>query len=111
MQYNDEFVKKQKNILLEEKKRLKERISKLKEFQDYGFDDEDNAQEISDYENNLSIEEQMSFLLAKVNKAILSIENKTYGQCSKCQKSIEEGRLEIMPYAELCVTCKDLNNG
>lgn len=101
------FIEKQKNILNDEKTRLEEKIAKLKVRQDYGYDDEDNAQEMSDFENNLSIEEQLNFLLAKVNRALKAIENGTYGQCIKCKQNIEKGRLEIMPYAELCVKCKE----
>jgi len=40
----------------------------LKKFPEYGGDEEDVLQEISDYESNLSIEEQLAFLLKKIKQ-------------------------------------------
>lgn len=99
------FLEKQRKALLDEKVRLEERISRLREYPDYGFDEEDNVREISEFESNRSFETQVRYLLDKVDKALEAIDNGTYGQCAKCQNAIEEGRLAIMPYAELCVSC------
>ena len=62
--------------------------------------------EMTEFQGNLSVEEQLKYLLNKVKIALKAIDSGTYGKCSKCKAAIEEGRLEIMPYAELCVTCK-----
>lgn len=105
MEINKEFIEKQKASLTEEKTRIEEKIKKLKKYPDYGSDEEDNLQEIADYESNLSIDEQLEFLLGKIKRALKSIDDGSYGKCASCKKIIEEGRLEIMPYAELCVTC------
>ncbi|MFA5926897.1 MAG: TraR/DksA C4-type zinc finger protein [Patescibacteria group bacterium] len=99
------FLEKQRRTLLEEKGRLEERIARLREYPDYGFDEEDNVREISEFESNRSFETQMQYLLNKVNRALEAISDGTYGQCTKCSSAIEEGRLAIMPYAELCVSC------
>lgn len=104
------LIEKQKNILLAEKGRLETKISGLNKFPDYGQSEDDNAKEMADFGNNQSVEEQLVFLLNKIKYALESIENKTYGKCGKCKKMIEEGRLEIMPYAELCVTCRKSND-
>lgn len=101
-----EIIEKQKKALLEEKSRLEKKISELKQYPDYGQNEDDNAKETADYENNLSVEEQLVFLLSKVKKALRSIEDGNYGQCQKCSKEIETGRLEVMPYAELCISCR-----
>ncbi len=100
------FIETQKLALVEEKKRLLEKIKKLKVYPDYGDIGEDTIQEVVDYENNISIEEQLQFLVDKIDKALKSIENDTYGKCSKCGASIEEGRLLVMPYADVCVSCE-----
>lgn len=105
-----ETIKKQKKALSEEKFRLEKKIKELKQYPDYGQNEDDNAKETADYENNLSVEEQLNFLLSKVNKALKAIDEGTYGQCQKCSKAIEEGRLEIMPYAELCISCRKAEN-
>lgn len=107
MKIDENFLKKQKEALLAEKSVIEKKIEKLKKYPDYGGDEEDNIQESSDYESNLSIETQLSFLLNKIDKALKSIEKGTYGVCSKCKKNIEHGRLEVMPYADLCVTCQE----
>lgn len=107
MTYKAAFLEKQKEILLKEKEKIEDKISRLKKYPDYGTDDEDKLQEIEDYENNLSLEGQLELLLKKIKKALKAIDNGTYGQCAECKKNIEEGRLEIMPYAEICVTCKN----
>jgi RNA polymerase-binding protein DksA len=100
-----EFIEKQKESLLAEKERLETKIKELNKFPEYGETEDDNAMEMTDFESNLSIEEQLKFLLKKVTDALGTIDNGTYGTCEKCQKAIEAGRLEVMPYAELCVEC------
>lgn len=107
MSLSKEFIQKQKGKLLKEKEKIDEKIKNLKKYPDYGQDEEDKLQEMGDFENNLSIEEQIGYLSKKIDKALLAIENGAYGQCSLCKKNIEKGRLEIMPYAELCVACED----
>ena len=100
------FIERQKELLLAEKQRLNERIKKLEIYPDYGDVGEDNLQEIEDYETNSSIKEELELLLNKVNGALAAIEIGSYGRCKKCQKEIEKGRLEVMPYADLCVKCE-----
>lgn len=104
------FLDKQKVSLLKEKEKIEAKIAKLKKYPDYGTDDEDRLQEMEDYENNLSIEGQLEFLLKKIKRALRAIDDGNYGQCIECKTNIEEGRLKIMPYAELCVTCKKDGN-
>jgi len=45
-------------------------------------------------------------LLAKIDAALLKIENGIYGQCESCEEEIEVKRLEARPVAELCIDCK-----
>lgn len=106
MRTEAKFFKDQKKILLAEKEKIEEKVGKLKKYPKYGTGEEDNLQELEDYENNLSIEGQMAFLLKKINKALKAIDNGSYGRCGVCKENIERGRLKIMPYAEVCVTCK-----
>jgi DnaK suppressor protein len=105
MNYTADFLNKQKDLMLKEKERIEGKIKTLKKYPDYGTDEEDNLQELTDYESNLSLDDQLEYLLKKIDKALKAIEDGTYGQCSKCKTNIEKGRLEIMPYAELCVSC------
>ena len=106
MKLTKEFLEKQEGILLKEKTRIESEIKKLKEYPDYGNDNEDTLQEISDYENNISINDEIQTVLKKVKKSLKSIETGNYGQCTSCKGDIEIGRLKIMPSAQLCVTCE-----
>jgi len=110
MELTNEFLEKQRAVLLKEKARIENEIKKLKEYPDYGNDDEDNLQEISDYENNVSLKNELQDVLKKVKRSLKAIDNGNYGQCTSCKGEIEIGRLKVMPYAQLCVTCNSKEN-
>lgn len=74
-------------------------------FPKYGEDEDDNAQEITTYENMLPIEHALEGDLVKVNKALERIKGKQYGVCENCGQSIDIKRLEAYPEAELCIQC------
>jgi len=96
---------KQREILLAEEKRLKEEITELDQYPDYGDQYDDDVQELTDFENMLSVKERLNIVLKKVSKAIEAIDTGIYGRCKICSQYIENGRLEAIPYAEICVTC------
>lgn len=102
-----EFLQKQKKTLEAEKERLVTKIAELKKYPDYGTNEDDNAKELADFQSNLGLEEQLEVLIMKIDKALLAIDEGSYGKCKKCKEMIEQGRLEVMPYADVCVTCKD----
>ena len=43
--------------------------------------------------------------LADVNRALAKLEEESHGSCDKCGIDIAQERLEILPWAVLCVTC------
>jgi len=106
MVHDEKFISKQKKALLAEKQKLEKKIKELDKYPDYGRGNDDNAREVSDFESNLSIETQLKILLKKTDSALRSISRGTYGKCSKCKREIEKGRMESMPYANICVSCK-----
>lgn len=106
MKLSDEFITKQKDLLLKEKDQLEKEIKKLNSYPDYGSIGDDTTAQLTDYENNKSIESQLLVVFKKVEAALRSIEKGTYGRCKKCREEIETGRLKNMPYADLCVTCQ-----
>ena len=57
-------------------------------------------------EIDLTLQDNARATLAKIDKALHKIDDDTYGRCDGCGKQIGEGRLEIAPYAALCVDCK-----
>ena len=43
--------------------------------------------------------------LARVNKAIMRLENDEYNICMHCNNEISHERLKAIPYTELCIHC------
>lgn len=106
MKLPQEFLEKQKVLLVAEQLRLESEIKNLKKFPDYGTLSDEQAEELTDFETNASIGEQLEILLKKVKAALDAIDDGTYGTCKKCGGIIERGRLEAMPYASVCATCR-----
>ncbi|HEO66203.1 MAG TPA: TraR/DksA family transcriptional regulator [Spirochaetes bacterium] len=48
--------------------------------------------------------------LSAIDKALEKINNEMFGQCEACGDTIDEKRLEAIPYTPLCVECKKNNN-
>ncbi|MDH4307368.1 MAG: TraR/DksA family transcriptional regulator [Acidimicrobiia bacterium] len=58
-----------------------------------------------EYEKELSLERNSIDLLHKVERALGRLEDGTYGTCESCGSAIPVARLEVLPYATMCVTC------
>ena len=56
-------------------------------------------------EKELSILENTRDILAKVEEALVRIEDGSYGVCDVCGEAIPVARLEALPYTKMCVTC------
>lgn len=110
-----------KQRLLEEKTRLEQ------ELQDIGNKDpnrpnhyepnypesggnstDDNAAEVSEYADELSIEARLETELRDVQKALTLMDNDEYGVCKYCHKPIDLKRLEARPASSSCIDCKKL---
>jgi DnaK suppressor protein len=49
--------------------------------------------------------EQLLVQMEEIARALAKIDEDTYGVCDMCGAQIPEGRLEIHPWAVLCVPC------
>jgi RNA polymerase-binding transcription factor DksA len=67
---------------------------------------EEEATESFELERRLALEKQTRDQLVEVEHALIKIENGTYGKCDICGKSIDPARLEALPQAALCLSCK-----
>lgn len=101
--------------LLQQKKELEAGLSKISSgsgasreanFADIGTDEDDNAQEVSAFSDQLSLVAQFSKHLADVEKALKKIKDGTYGFCKYCKKEIDARRLMARPDSGSCVECK-----
>ena len=101
--------------LLAEKLELQEQLTTLEENTfaasqsdmsgEVAFDDEtaDAGTATFERERDLSIENNVRDLLAKIDRAIRRMDAGTYGLCDRCGKPIEKARIKALPYVDLCI--------
>ena len=68
-------------------------------------DEEDTANEMTDFGTNNAILKELEDRATNIKKALENIENGTYGKCSACDTQIEEDRLDALPSAQTCKAC------
>ena len=101
--------------LLAEKLELQEQLTTLEENTfaasqsdisgEVAFDDEtaDAGTATFERERDLSIENNVRDLLAKIDRAMRRMDAGTYGLCDRCGKPIEKARIKALPYVDLCI--------
>jgi len=62
--------------------------------------------EIIEEEKGLILEKRVRDQLAEVEHALDKFDQGTYGLCDSCGQPIEPARLEALPHANLCLSCK-----
>src|SRR5262245_10734540 len=55
---------------------------------------------------SLGRRESASSEIQDIDDALERIQDGTFGLCESCEKGILKARLEAIPYARLCLTCK-----
>ena len=68
------------------------------------------ASAIVEVEKGLIIEKRIQDQLADVKHALDKLDQGTYGLCDICGQPIEPARLEALPQASLCLSCKARQN-
>ena len=103
-----ERLKKEKAELLEKLEELRtlgQPSTERKEGSPFGKREE-GADEASELEKRMALEERLRESLNEVEHALQKYEAGTYGLCDSCGQPIERGRLEAIPQASLCLSCK-----
>lgn len=67
---------------------------------------EEEATETFELEKRLALEKRLRDQMAEVEHALHKFEEGTYGLCDICGQSIDPARLEALPQATLCLSCK-----
>jgi DnaK suppressor protein len=67
---------------------------------------EEEATQSAELEKRLAMEKQVKDNLAEVSQALEKFSKGTYGKCESCNKPIDMARLEALPHAALCLSCK-----
>jgi RNA polymerase-binding protein DksA len=101
--------------LLTEQAELQEQLTTIEE-QTFAASQSDLSGEVSfdeenadagtftfERERDLSIENNVRDLLRKIERALVRMDEGTYGICSRCGKPIEKARLKALPYVDLCI--------
>ncbi len=60
------------------------------------------ASEVRDGLNDEAVAE-----LGDISRALARVDDGDYGICTNCNEPIDPRRLEVLPYAELCVACAE----
>lgn len=105
-----------KSALLKEKEELEKNLGRIAKpidkkgdyetsFEEIGSDKDDNATEVDQYTQNLSVETSLEKQLQDVLDALEKMEKGTYGKCENCQKDIPLERLQVNPSAKTCLDC------
>ena len=112
------FFAQQRELLLEERREYTSSAEALKaqadslalehEPGDVQFDEEggEGGTANVDREIDLYLSAQARATVVEIDRALQKIEDGTYGVCEQCGEMIPEPRLQALPYAALCVTCK-----
>lgn len=105
------FLENMKAKLLEQKKTLldsladqSEDMKSLVKTVESG-DEADVAADVIDRQLLTSIGTQDAIRLQQIENALDRINQDKYGRCIKCGKEIPEERLEVLPYALMCIQC------
>ncbi|MBB6626950.1 TraR/DksA C4-type zinc finger protein [Nocardioides sp. KIGAM211] len=53
--------------------------------------------------SQVAVHDQLQVTMVDVDRALVKLDEDTYGTCDVCGKPIPEGRLEALPWATLCV--------
>jgi len=108
-----------KKSLMDKRKEIQEQLSAFAkknanikddyktEFPHIGDEEDENADEVIMYQDNLGVEHKLEEDILAVNEALKRIEDGTYGICYNCgePKTIEIDRLKAFPEAKTCLKC------
>ncbi|MBI4592189.1 TraR/DksA C4-type zinc finger protein [Candidatus Uhrbacteria bacterium] len=114
-----DFVQKMKDLLEGEKSRLESELAGFahrnpkatetdydSDFPNMGDKEDENASEVAQFSDNLSLEDELEKALRDVESALKMIEKGTYGTCKYCGQQIDERRLVARPTSTSCIQCK-----
>ncbi|MCR4313852.1 MAG: TraR/DksA C4-type zinc finger protein [Candidatus Uhrbacteria bacterium] len=114
-----DLVQKMKVLLDGEKARLEKELANFAhrnpkasetdfdaDFPNVGEKEDENASEVAQFSDNLSLEDELEKALRDVESALKMIEKGTYGTCKYCGQQIDERRLIARPTSTSCIQCK-----
>ena len=86
---------------------MREKAREVKdEYAGYGNGVGEAATETFEQERDLALIDKLEQMRQQVTDALVRVEDGSYGVCVNCGQSIPRERLEALPFAALCVSCK-----
>ena len=110
---SQEFIEKQRERLLQEKKKIEKEIEDLRKEDPFSDperlvdnkEDEDAREEIG-HETIMAQVSSLEATLKDINIVLERIEKGEYGKCEICGREIGIERLEIAPASRFCIECQ-----
>ncbi|HKX19626.1 MAG TPA: TraR/DksA C4-type zinc finger protein [bacterium] len=106
--------------LMDERRRLRQELTEMEQHQvkteekpvadvSGSYDDDlvDVATETFEREKGMALESSVQGMLQMVEDALRRGRSGTYGVCDGCGRLIDANRLRVIPYARLCIKCKE----
>lgn len=112
-------MKKYEKLLLKKRAALLEEIKELREdstntikdatgdLSSYSYHMADLGTDAQEREKKFLLASKSGRLIYHIDEALRRIEKGTYGKCHTCGKEITRTRLEAVPHARFCITCKE----
>lgn len=97
-----EIEKELKTIAVKDKKVKGDYDAK---FPSFGSKPDENAMEVTEYQDRLALHSTLEVDLLKINNALAKMKAGTYGICEKCAHPINPKRLEAFSRAAVCLEC------
>ena len=72
--------------------------------------EKDFAEQATQLENSdvlNALDNEARAMVIQIDKALLRIQNKTFGICEICGSKINEKRLDAIPFTSLCINCAE----
>lgn len=106
------FLEAERVRLNEELKAIEDRLPEVEQVGldasgSYDEDLVDVASDTFEREKGLAIENSVHQLLHQVEEALVRVDGGSYGICQACEQPIHPDRLHALPYARLCIRCKE----
>lgn len=96
--------------LIEEQQLLKNQLAQvpIQEGRSLGYGNHmaDDATAAFEQAKDLALRQNLERTLRQVEHALRRFEKGTYAFCGECGQEIDPARLEVLPYATLCLNCK-----
>ena len=102
LEVRDQLIKNINNLSDDERVSFKDSTGELSSYDNHPGD---QGTELFDREKDIGLKDNSISMLNKVEKALEKINSNEYGKCDQCGEQIDNERLNIVPYTDLCRNC------